>query len=97
MLSTETVVAGNVRKYRKSAFNLATRNADEHSQMISNSDKESSRKWQWPATVNGKRIPARTENRNHKVSLNFQALDDALAVGSPAWGPLVPLGGVASI
>ena len=85
MLSTETVVVGNVRKYRKSAFNLATRNADEHSQLRSNSDKESSRELQWPATVNGKRNPTRTENRNDKVSLNFQALDDALAVGSPSW------------
>jgi hypothetical protein len=97
MLSTETVVVGNVRKYRKSAFNLATRNADEHSQLISKSDKESSRELQWPATVNGNRIPARTENRNHKVSLTSQALDDSLAEGSASWGPLVALGGAASI
>jgi hypothetical protein len=97
MLSTETVVVGDVCKYRKSACNLATRNADEYSQLISNSDKESSRELQWPATVDGKRISARTENRNHKVSLNSQALDDSLAVASPFWGPLVPLGGVASI
>jgi len=76
---------------------LATRNTDEHSQLISNSDNESSRELQWPATVDSKQIPARTENRNHKVSLNSQALDDSLAGASPFWGPLVPLGGVASI
>jgi hypothetical protein len=83
MLSTETVVVGNIFKYHKSAFNLATRNADEHSKLISNSDKESFRELQWPATVNGKPIPARTENRNHKGSLNSQALGDSLAVASP--------------
>jgi len=97
MLSTERVVVGNVCKCRKSLFNLATRNTDEHSQLISNSDNESSRELQWPATVDSKQIPARTENRNHKVSLNSQALDDSLAGASPFWGPLVPLGGVASI
>ena len=97
MLSTETVVVGNVCKCRKSPFHPATRNTDEHSQLIANSDKESSRELQWPATVHSKRIRARTENRNHKVSLNSQALDDSLAMASPFWGPLIPLGGVASI
>jgi hypothetical protein len=90
-------VVGNVCKYGKSAFNIATRNADEHTQLISNNDKDSCRELQWPATVNGKRIPARTENRNHEVSLKSQALDESLAVGCPSWGALVPLGGVASI
>ena len=96
MLSTERVVVGNVCKCRKSPFNLATRNTDEHAQRISNSDNESSRELQWPATVDSKQIPARTENRNHKVSLKSQALDDSFALGCPSLDPLVPLGGVAS-
>jgi hypothetical protein len=97
MLPTETVVVGNVCKCRELPFNLATRNTDEHNQLISNSDKESSRKLQWPATIDSKRIPAWTVDRNHKVSLISQALDDSLAAGSPSWGPLVVLGGATSI
>jgi hypothetical protein len=97
MLSTETIVVGNVCKCRKSPFHPATHNTDEHSQLISNSDKESSRELQWPATVDSKRIPALTENRNHKLSLNSHALDDSLAVASTFWGPPVPFGGGASI
>jgi len=39
-------VVGNVCKYRKSAFKIATRNADEHSQLMSNDDKDSCRELQ---------------------------------------------------
>jgi len=89
-------VVGHVCQCRKLAFNFATRNADEHSQLISNSDKDTCYELQDPATADGKRILGWTGNRNHKVSLKFQALDDSLAFGCSSLRPLVPLGGVVS-